>query len=180
MDATERGRSAADMGFLVTLMRGAVIGLGAAIVQVLVSQVVGFATGHRERTDIAPRLVQRSAERLGKSPSRPLRWSLAAIFHFSYGIGWGVLYTLACESPRVRQTPPWLSGGLLGGIIYTVAFSHIGGGTLVGSERQPERRRWYELAIQWASALSFAQVVAYTESLSRNTPDHAKDGKRDG
>ena len=180
MGDTERGRSAGSTGLLLPPIRGAAIGCVAGVVQILVSQGVGLATGHRERTDIAPRLVQRSAERLGTSLSRPSRWFLATAFHFSYGIGWGVVYTLACASPQVRRTPPWLSGGLLGGIIYTVAFSRIGAGTLLGSERHPERRGWNELAIQWASALSFAQTVAYTERWSRQTIDRAKGDEAHG
>ncbi len=180
MGDTERGQPTGGTAFLLTCMRGAAIGCVAAVVQVLVSQIVGLATGHRERTDVAPRLVQRSAERLGTSPSRPLRWFLATVFHFGYGIGWGVLYTLACGSPRLRRTPPWLSGGLLGGVVYTLAFSRIGGGTLVGSERHPDRRGWYELVIHWASALSFAQVVAYTERWSRDGLGQAEDGEAHG
>ena len=156
MGTTERGQSISGAGVLRPLVRGAVIGLGAATVQVLVSQVVGLADGASRAEPISPPLgAAERRERLGMSPSRPLRWFLAAAFHFSYGIGWGALYTLACELPQVRRTPPWLSGGLLGGILYTAAFSRIGGGTLVGSERPPARRRWYELAIQrgFASAL---------------------------
>jgi hypothetical protein len=164
-------RPARTGGVLFSAGRGVVLGIFAGVAQVMVAQAVGLATGRRERTDIAPRLVQRTAERLGTSLSRPLRWLLATVFHFGYASGWGGLYALARASRRGRRVPAWLSGGLLGGAIYAVAFSRLGAGTQLGSERPPERREWRELLIQWASALSFALTVAYTEGWSRRGGD---------
>jgi hypothetical protein len=85
-----------------------------------------------------------------------------------------------CCSPvtrRGRRIPTWLAGGLLGGAIYAAACSRLGAGTQIGSERPPERREWRELVIQWASALSFALTVAYTEDWSRKEQhDHGQAG----
>ena len=161
--------------------RGAALGVVAGVVQVVVAQLVGLATGRRERTDIAPRLVQRAAERLGTSPSRPLRWLLATVFHFGYGAGWGGLFALARRSRRARRIPTGLAGCLLGVAIYGAAFSRAGAGTRLGSERHPERRRWYEFAIQWASSLAFALVVAYAEAWTRPEQSRAvRSGDDDG
>ena len=166
-DAGRAERPARIATLLFPMARGALLGNFAGVVQVVVSQIVGIATGRRERTDIAPRLVERTAERLGTSLSRAPRWTLATVFHFGYATGWGVLYALVRESRRGRRVPTWLLGSLFGGAIYAVAFSRFGAGTRVGSERHPDRREWRELVIQWASALSFALVLAYTEAWSR-------------
>jgi hypothetical protein len=142
--------------------------------------MVGLATRRRERTDIAPRLVQRLAERLGQSPGRPTRWSLATVFHFGYAIFWGVLYTLVRASRVGGQAPWWLTGTALGGTIYTLAFSRIGGGTLLGSERPPARREDRERLIQFTSAFSFAFVVAYVEQRFAPSGGRGEDGAIDG
>ena len=89
------------------------------------------------------------------------RWLLAAGFHFGYAAGWGAAYALAQRARPVRQRPPWLTGGLLGVLIYIAAFSRIGGGTQVRSERPPERRDRREWVVQWTAALSFALSLAY-------------------
>ena len=60
------------------VLYGAAAGMLAGIPQVLVTQaqvrVLGLPDGH---ADIGPRFVQRVAEDLGESPSRPLRWTMA-------------------------------------------------------------------------------------------------------
>ena len=117
--------------------------------------------GRRERADIAPRLVQNTAKQFGGSLSRPTRWLLATIFHFGYAAGWGAAYAVAHEASEMRRVPAWLSGGVLGALIYAAAFSRLGGGTMVGAERHPDRREGRELAIQWTSALSFSLTLAY-------------------
>lgn len=163
-----------------SVARGSALGIFAGIVQVLASQVVGLATRRRERTDVAPRLVQRIAERLGHSPGWPVRWSLAFVFHFGYAAFWGVLYTLVRASRGGARPPWWAVGTVLGGIIYTLAFSRVGGGTLLGSERHPARREDRERVIQVTSAFSFALVVAYVEQRSAAREDRAKDGATNG
>jgi hypothetical protein len=176
-EARRPGRVAA---VFLTLARGAAIGVVAGVVQVLAAQLVGLATGRRERTDVAPRLVQRSAERLGHSLSRPVRWLLAAAFHFGYAAFWGALYTALRASRGERRLPWWLAGGALGGVIYTLAFSRIGGGTLIGSERHPDRREGREQAIQWVSAFSFAFAVAYIEQRIAARDDRARSDDANG
>lgn len=180
MNDVGRGQPARDLPLVFMAARGTAIGIFAGIVQVLASQIVGLATGRRERTDVAPRLVQRVAERLGHSPSRPERWSLALVFHFGYAIFWGIVYTLVRASGGGRRVPRWLTGTLLGGVIYTLAFSRIGGGTLVGSERHPAHREDRERVIQVTAASSFAFAVAIAERWSAARVDRAKGGATNG
>jgi hypothetical protein len=155
-DGTARGvRVLRDIGM------GMLVGCFAGIPQVIAAQVVGALLGRRERADIAPRLMQNTAKQFGESLSRPLRWLLATIFHFGYGAGWGAVYAATHEAQAMQRVPAWLSGGVLGLLIYAVAFSRVGAGTLVGAERHPDRRENRELAVQWTSALSFALTLAY-------------------
>lgn len=155
-DGTARGpRWLRDIGV------GMVTGCLAGIPQVIAAQLVGVLVGRRERADIAPRLVQNIAKQFGESLSRPSRWLLATLFHFSYAAGWGAAYAVARETRGVRRVPEWLAGGVLGLLVYAVAFSRVGTGTLVGAERPPDRRENREWAIQWTSSLSFALALAY-------------------
>lgn len=140
---------------------GAAVGFFAGIPQVLVAQAVALLLGRREQADIAPRFVQRTAERLGKSLLRPARWTLALAFHFGYALWWGAVHATAIEALRPRRLSPALSGGLLGAVIYTLAFSRIGAGTATGAERHPDRRGWRDWTVQAASVLSFSLIVAY-------------------
>ena len=180
MHGEGRDQPTRNIRLVDSVVRGSALGFFAGIVQVLASQVVGLATRRRERTDVAPRLVQRIAERLGHSPGRPARWSLATVFHFGYAVFWGVLYTLVRASRGGGRAPWWLAGTALGGIIYTLAFSRIGGGTLLGSERPPARREDRERVIQVASAFSFALVLAYVEQRSAAIGERAGEGATNG
>lgn len=141
---------------------GVAAGLFAGVPQVLAAQVVGGMVGKRKEADVGPRFVQRVGQKLGKRPSRPERWWLAGAFHFSYSAGWGIAYSTACEVAGARRMSPALSGGLLGAVIYSVAFSRLGAGTLVGAERHPDRREERDWAVQLTSAFSFALILAYT------------------
>lgn len=145
------------------LAGGALAGFFAGIPQVVAAQVVGAAVGDRQRADIAPRLVQRVAERCGTSVPRPARWTLAMLFHFAYATMWGVVYVAAREALDQRRLPPPLGAGMLGGAIYTLAFSRLGVGTQVGSEPRPARRGGREWAVHWTSVLSFSLTMAYGE-----------------
>lgn len=139
---------------------GVATGLFAGIPQVLAAQVVGALVGKRDRADIGPRFVQRVAARTGHSPSRPERWSLAALFHFGYAAGWGAAYATAVEVGGVRRGSPFLTGGLLGGLIYALAFSRLGAATRSHTERHPDRRSGADWAVQFTSAFSFALTLA--------------------
>ena len=141
---------------------GVAAGLFAGVPQVLAAQIVGALVGSRSRADIGPRFVQRVGEKAGSPPTRPVRWSLAAAFHFAYSAGWGAVYSAVIESTGARRIPPTISGGLLGGLIYALAFSRLGGATLTGTERHPDRRGERDWAVQLASAFSFALILAHT------------------
>jgi hypothetical protein len=141
---------------------GVASGLFAGVPQVLAAQFVGGLVGKRKQADVGPRFVQRLGKKLGKSPSRSERWSLAALFHFGYAAGWGAAYATVCEATGARRLPPLLTGGMLGALIYAIAFSRLGGGTLTGAERHPDRRSDRDWAVQLTSAFSFALILAYT------------------
>jgi hypothetical protein len=140
---------------------GVVAGWLAGIPQVGAAQVVGGLVGKRRQADVGPRFVQRAARLLGKSPSRPSRWSLATLFHFLYAAGWGALYATTVGAVGTRRVPPLLGAGLLGALIYGAAFSRVGAGTATRTERHPDRRPPHEWAVEGTSAFSFALVLAY-------------------
>jgi hypothetical protein len=141
---------------------GIAAGLFAGVPQVLAAQFVGGLVGDREKADVGPRFIQRVGKKLGKAPSRPERWSLAAVFHFGYSAGWGAVYSAAIEATGARRVQPVVTGGLLGALIYALAFSRLGAGTLVGAERHPKRRGERDWAVQLTSAFSFALTLAHT------------------
>ena len=172
-DTARRGHWLRDIG------EGMVVGCFAGIPQVIAAQIVGGLVGRRERADIAPRLVQNTAEQFGESLSRPTRWLMATVFHFGYAAGWGGAYAVAQKALGARRVPEWLSGGVLGALVYVAAFSRIGGGTLVGAERHPDRRENRELAVQWTSTLSFALTLVYGYRWLRGRAEGGG-GARDG
>lgn len=161
MSGDEHENSAQGGAVARRIILGTAVGFVAGIPQVLAAQAVALLLGRRERADIAPRFMQRAAERLGKSLSRPARWGLAAAFHFGYALWWGGAYAAAVEAVGARRVPPAVGGGLLGAVIYTLAFSRIGAGTATGAERHPDRRGWRDWAIQAVSVLSFSLTLAY-------------------
>lgn len=140
---------------------GVATGLFAGIPQVLAAQLVGLLVGSRGRADIGPRFVQRVGEKVGQPPSRPARWSLAALFHFGYAAGWGAAYATVVEATGARRLPPLITGGLLGALIYAVAFSRVGAATRTEAERHPDRRRGRDWAVHLTSAFSFALILAF-------------------
>ncbi len=145
----------------LTVTRGVTAGWIAGIPQVLVAQAVGHLLGIRERADIGPRFVRRAAEHAGRPLSPPMHWVLGGVFHFEYAAGWGMAYALAVEPLGTRRVPPLLSSALLGGLIYTTAFSPLGAATRTGTEREPRRRSARETALHGAAALSFALTAGY-------------------
>jgi hypothetical protein len=146
---------------------GMAVGCFAGVPQVLLAQLNGALAGSRRQADVGPRLVQRLGRLAGRSPSRPERWSLAALFHFAYAAGWGAAYAAAIEVVGVRRVPPALAGGALGALIYAIAFSRLGVGTLTGAERHPDRRGERDWIVQLTSAFSFALILAYAYRWSR-------------
>lgn len=146
---------------VLAVTRGVAAGWIAGIPQVVVTQVEGLAVGARHRADIGPRFIARAAQHGGRPLPRSEQWLLAGVFHFEYAALWGALYALALEPLGPRRVPPLLGGSLLGVVIYTAAFSLVGGATRTGAERPPEQRRPHETLLQWSAALSFALTNAF-------------------
>jgi hypothetical protein len=146
---------------VLTITRGVAAGWVAGVPQVLVAQVEGHILGARERADVGPRFIARAAQQEGRPLPRLVQWLLAAVFHFEYAAWWGALYALAVELLRLRRLPPLLGGGLLGAVIYTAAFSPIGGATRTGAERPPAKRRPHETLLHCSAAFSFSLTTAF-------------------
>jgi hypothetical protein len=122
---------------------------------------VGVLAGDRDRADIGPRFIHQATRRTGRPQSKPVEWLLAAVFHFEYAAGWGTLYALAAESVGQRRVPPLLGGTLLGLVIYTAAFSPLGGATRTGAVPPAGFRPRRETLMEWTAALSFAYTAAF-------------------
>lgn len=145
---------------MMAITRGVAAGWVAGIPQVLVTQAEGQLLGVRERADVGPRFVARAAEHEGRPLPTAVQWLLAAVFHFEYAALWGALYALAVELVGPRRVPPLLGGSLLGAVIYTAAFSPIGGATRTGAERPMTKRRPHETVLHCSAALSFGLTNA--------------------
>jgi hypothetical protein len=150
------------------LMKGAAAGVVAGIPQVLLTQAEARLLGMPgSRADIGPRFVQRVAEGLDTQPRRPERWLIAAVFHFGYAAGWGMVYALL---QRWRPAQPHVGGPLLAALIYALAFSPWGAATQTGTERPAESRATRETALHWTAALSFGLTLAYLYARLANWP----------
>lgn len=145
----------------LTVTRGVTAGWIAGIPQVLVAQAVAHLLGIRERADIGPRFVRRAAEHAGRPLSTPMHWLLGGVFHFEYAASWGALYALIVEPIGARRVPSLLGGALLGGAVYTAAFSPLGAATRTGTERETEQRSAGETIVHCLAALSFALTASF-------------------
>jgi hypothetical protein len=142
------------------VVRGVVAGLVAGVPQVAIVQVAEKPLGlPANRADIGPRFVERIADHLGESLPPAAHWGLAALFHFAYSAGWGAFYGLV---DALVRPPPAVAAPLLGGLIYTLAFSRWGAGTQTGTEPHPDRRHWRQDVLHWTAALSFSVTTALT------------------
>jgi hypothetical protein len=104
------------------------------------------------------------------SPSHPLLdWIGGTLFHYGYGVGWGVAYGIV---RRGTGLPTLALGGLFAGLIYLFAFSQIGVGTQTGTERPPDRRPWFKQLSLISVVLAYVVplVVAYDRFDSRAAP----------
>jgi len=90
-----------------------------------------------------------------------MQWLIGGVFHFEYAAWWGTLYAIIVEPLGTKRVPAVLSGGVLGALIYTAAFSPIGATSRTGSERDVERRPGVEHAPHWSAALAFAYTTAF-------------------
>jgi hypothetical protein len=148
---------------LWTSLAGSLAGLVAATAQVAVGkaeELLILPPG--EDANIAPRFVQRLAERAGRSLPDSWRWALGTLFHYGYGAFWGALYALleGWLAARRRPPPPLLGGAALGAVLYALAFSRLGLAVQAGTERPPERRPAAKTAMAWSVALTFGLVTA--------------------
>jgi hypothetical protein len=161
MDPTAIAEPTTIAKLTLRVTRGVAAGWIAGVPQVLVTQAEGQFLGARERADIGPRFIARAAQQAGHRLTRPQQWLLAGVFHFEYAAWWGALYALAIEPLGPHRIPPLLSGAALGGVIYTAAFSPVGGASRTGAERPPGRRAPHETVMHWSAALSFAITLAF-------------------
>ena len=119
-------------------MRGAVAGVAGSIVQAATGYLIDRALlprGHNN--NIAPRLFSRLFQQSGQAPNPRRDWLVGTLFHELYGAGWGILQAVAADRLRI---PPFVLAPPLSGLIYLLAFSRFGLGTLTGTERHPDRR----------------------------------------
>ena len=133
---------------------GLVAGTLASGVQTLVGWTIDQTLLPRgQDNNIAPRFVDRSARQVGLRPPPAVDWILGTLFHFGYGMVWGVAFGLVRCWSRV---PSLALGGGLGGLLYLLAFSRIGIGTKTGTEQQPERRPWQKQVSLVSVAVAYA------------------------
>jgi hypothetical protein len=139
-------------------LTGALAGAAASTVQ----SAIGFTIDKlllppEHDNNISPRLVDRATSKLGIRTPRAFNWVAGVTFHFAYGIGWGTVFGLL---DRHFRLPRPLLGTLLGGTIYTLAFSRIGLGTKTDTEIHPDERPLAKqldlMAVAFAYALSLA------------------------
>src|SRR5205085_2034675 len=108
-----------------------------------------------------PRFIARAGEHEGRPLPPVVQWLLGAVFHFEYAALWGALYALAVEPLGARRVPPPFGGSVLGAVIYTAAFSPLGGATRTGAERPVQERSPQEWLLHSSAALSFALTTAF-------------------
>jgi hypothetical protein len=137
-------------------------GVVASLIQVVVGKVEDkLFLPHRENADIAPRLVQRLAQRAGHSLPHVHKWVLGTIFHEAYSVFWGAAYGVAYAAVGGRRVVPWPVGGVaLGTLLHQLAFSPWGAAVQTGTERPPHRRTWRMSVVTWSVALTYGLVTA--------------------
>lgn len=135
------------------IVYGAIAGVAASVPQAVVGKVEEILLlPPGEDSNIAPRLVDRMARRLGQNPSREEEWLMGTIFHLAYGAGWGAMYGL---SARKLSPGPLLGGTTLGSVIYGLTFPRWGGAVLTDVERPPKQRTPQMTFVAWSVALTF-------------------------
>lgn len=140
------------------LIRGALAGLAASTVQVMVGKAEEILLPLRRDEDahIAPRLVGKVAENVGVETTKATRWTLGTLFHFGYGMLWGAGYAAAVEKIEAKQPVHPLAGGtLLGLIIYGITFPNWGGAVKTRTERPTHQRSLGMQMITWSVALTY-------------------------
>lgn len=143
------------------LVHGMGSGLAAGVLQVMVGKAEEkLLLPSGEDADIAPRLVRRLADDLGRRVSGPTAWALGTAFHFGYAAVWGALYALARERFRFS---PLVGGAMLGGLIYGITFPSWGGAVQTHTERPPRERsrRMTFVALSVATAFGLSTAIVY-------------------
>ncbi len=155
-----------NQGTSRAIMHGAIAGAMASVPQVMIGKAEELMLlPEREDSNIAPRLIDRLAARLGRDPSPDQEWVLGSVFHVAYGAGWGAMYGLAA---RRFDFSPLLGGAALGTLIYGITFPRWGGAVLTGTERPPEQRTARMTFVAWSVALSFGVATGlFYERLGR-------------
>ena len=144
------------------LARGALSGLLASVVQVVVGWALdALLLPKRQHNNIAPRLVKRLAQWSGRGGQTPRDWILGMLFHLGYGVGWGSVFGLIRHG---TQAPPIFIGTGISGLIYLVAFSGKGVGTLTATEPPPSLRSWRKHVSLVTVACTFGLAAAWIDS----------------
>jgi hypothetical protein len=118
--------------------RGALAGLLGATFQVVVGWLMArLLLPRNQDLNVAPRLVHRTLETLGQPASPARDWLLGSFFHFGYGAGWGVALA---RGRTLAHLPGVLVAFPMSVVIYTLAFSRVGAGTIMHVEEDPPLR----------------------------------------
>jgi hypothetical protein len=153
-------------GVLADLVRGGACGLAGGTLQVAVGWLLSQTLlPPWEDNNIAPRLMQRSLSAVGQRPSSGRDWVLGTLFHYAYAFAWGAVLA---RGRALSNLPALVVAAPVSLVVYTLAFSRVGAGTLVRAEAHPAERP----ANKQASLLGV--VTAFTVStgllLDRTSP----------
>lgn len=147
------------------LARGALAGVVGAAVQALVGKLEERAFLPRDGdADLAPRLAERLAERVGYDTSEAEKWVLGAGFHYGYGAAWGMAYAAA---DRRLPLHPVIGGSVLGGIIYAITFPRWGGAVQLDVVDPPGQREAAMTAFGWSAAMAFGLTTSLAHAAMR-------------
>jgi hypothetical protein len=140
------------------VLQGAAAGVAASVVQAIVGkaeELLFLPPG--EDADIAPRLVDRMAQRFGARLPAAVKWGLGTVFHLGYGALWGGIYGLVQQR---RPLPALLAGAGLGLLIYGITFPRWGAAVKTGVERPPSVRSTRMTMVAASVALTYGLMVA--------------------
>jgi hypothetical protein len=163
------GEPGADATRSGGVLEGAAAGVAASIVQAFVGkaeELLLLPPG--EDADIAPRLVDRVAQRFGARLPPAVKWGLGTAFHLGYGALWGGFYGLV---QRRHPLPALLAGAGLGLLIYGITFPRWGAAVKTGAERPPSERSTRMTVVAASVALTYGLMVAvFFERLASRQP----------
>lgn len=138
---------------------GGLAGTLGSVVQVGIGYMLSkFLLPDDEDNNIAPRLVHHMLSLAGQDHDEKRDWELGALFHLSYGLGWGMVFGLLQRVTRLRA---FMLAVAMGGLIYTLAFSRIGVATQTGAEQHPDGRSWQKRVSLVAVALTYMLATAW-------------------